>query len=580
MVNSEVVRAFERIADLLEISGQDRFRVNSYRRVARALGDLTEDLAELAESKRLGDLPGVGKSTVGKIEEYLVSGTIALLGELESKLPAELPELLRIPGMGPKTVALVYREIGVESLADLQAAIDDGRLAELPGLGKKSAERIAEGIAFLKSSGGRVRLGEALPLAEELVEWVGRIDGVERVTLAGSIRRGEETVGDVDIVCESDRGKAIVERFVGFPGVARVLASGETKGSVTLPAPGGGELQVDLRVVPTESFGAALQYFTGSKEHNVRLRELAVKRKLRLNEYGLFDDDKAVAGNDEDGIYAKLGLCCPPPELRENRGEFDPEVAGRRLLELGDLRGDLHMHTVASDGACTIEEMATAIRDLGYKYMAISDHSRASAIANGLTADRLMEHLEAIREVNRRFTGVEILAGTEVDILPDGSLDYPDEVLAQCDFVTASIHSAMRRKGGRGGLSPTDRTLAAIENRWVTAIGHPTGRLINVRPPMELDIGRIVAAAAANDTALELNASYQRLDLKDVHLREAVEAGAKIVISSDAHSPEGLNQIRYGVLTARRAGLTAKDVINTCTFAALRTWIDRKRLGE
>ncbi len=577
MSNAELARIFDRIADLLEISGQDRFRINSYRRVARTINDLTEDAAELAQQRRLAELPGVGKGTVAKIEEYLSSGKIALLEELEAKLPPGLPDLLRIPGMGPKTVALAHNELGVASIDDLKAAVDDGRLAELPGLGKKSVEKIAAGIEFLAASGGRTRLGVALPIAEDLLEQVREIDGVQAASLAGSIRRGAETIGDVDILCQGENGKTIIQHFVNFPQVTRVLASGETKGSVTVVTRDGNELQIDLRVVPAGSFGAALQYFTGSKEHNVRLRELAVKKKLRLNEYGLFNGETVLAGAREEDIYAGLGLPCPPPELREDRGEFDPELARRKLLTLDDLRGDLHVHTVASDGADTIEEMAGAARRRGYKYIAICDHSKSSTIANGLSIARQLQHLKDVRAANRRVKGVEILAGTECDILPDGSLDYPDEVLAQCDFVVASIHSGMRTRQGKP--TPTERTLAAIANPQVTAIGHPTGRMINERPPMDIDIARIAEAAAANHTALELNASWQRLDLKDTHLRQAVDAGVKLIIVTDAHSTAGLDQMRYGVLTARRGGVTPADVLNTRPLAALKKWFAKKRDG-
>ncbi|MCP4592938.1 MAG: DNA polymerase/3'-5' exonuclease PolX [bacterium] len=577
MSNVEIARTFERIADLLEISGEDRFRINTYRRVSHTLRDLTQDVAELAEQDRLAELPGVGKSTVGKIKEYLATGTIDLLTELEDKLPDELPDLLKIPGLGPKTVALVHQELGVGSMDDLRVVIEDGRLAALPGLGKKSVEKIDEGIAFLASSSGRTRLGVALPIAEALLDQVLSIQGVRQATLAGSIRRGAETIGDVDILCEGTAGEAIITEFVNLSAVSRVLAAGKTKGSVVVVMPNGSELQVDLRVVAGESYGAALQYFSGSKEHNVRLREMAVRQGLRLNEYGLFDGEKQLAGACEEDIYTRLGLSCPAPELREDRGECDPKWSPSKLITLDDVRGDLHIHTTASDGANTIEEMARAAQDRGYSYLAICDHSRSSAIANGLSIEALLELIAEIGEVNRGMTDFEILAGTECDILAGGSLDYPDEVLAQCDFVVASIHAAMGKAVRKGKATPTERTLAAIANPYVTVIGHPTGRLINKRAPMEIDIAGIAEAAAANDTALELNASHQRLDLKDLHLRLTVEAGAKVIISSDAHSTKGYEQMRYGILTARRGGVTADDVINTRPLAAFKKWIRLKR---
>ncbi|MCK4660535.1 MAG: DNA polymerase/3'-5' exonuclease PolX [Phycisphaerae bacterium] len=573
MINAELARIFDRIADLLEISGANPFRIQSHRRVSRTLKDLTDDVANLAEQGRLAKLPGVGKSSVEKIKEYLAVGKVPLLEELEAKLPAGLPDLLRIPGMGPKTIALAHHELGVGSIDDLKAAIESGRLAQLPGLGKKSVERIAGGIEFLAGSAGRTRLGVALPMAERLLEQVRKITGARVAQLAGSLRRGAETIGDVDILCEGDDGKAIIAQFVGFPQVSRVLAAGETKGSVTVITPDGNELQIDLRVVPARSFGAALQYFTGSKQHNVRLREIAVKRGLRLNEYGLFDGETVLAGEREEEIYVRLGLPCPPPELREDRGEFDPELARRKLLTLEDIRGDLHLHTLASDGRNTVEEMAVAARARGYKYIAITDHSRSSTITNGLTAEQLLEHLQAVREADRKVQGIEILAGTECDILSDGSLDYPDEVLAQCDFVVASIHLGMTK----GKATPTERTLNAIANPWVTVIGHPTGRLINERAAMDIDIGKIIEAAAGNHTALELNASWSRLDLKDTHARQAIEAGVKLIIGTDAHSADSLGQMRYGVSTARRAGATCADVLNTRPVPAFKKWINKKR---
>jgi len=577
MDNAKLAAVLARIADLLEIGGEGPFRVNTYRRVARTVGDLPEDIAELAEKGRLGALSGVGKGSVAKIEEYLATGKIALLEELKAELPEGLPGLLRIPGMGPKTVARVHHELGVGSMDDLQTAVEDGRLAQLPGLGKHSVEKIADGIAFLAASGGRTPLGAALPMAEVLLERVRAIKGVRTVALAGSIRRGVETVGGVDILCEGTVTKAIVDRFLNLPRVSRVLVADETKGSVTVIAPDENELQIDLRVVPAESFGAALQYFTGSKKHNIRLREIARNKKLRLTEHGLFDGDTAVAGASEEDIYAKLGLPCPPPELREGRDEFDPELARRELITPEDIRGDLHVHTVASDGRDTIEEMALAARERGYEYLGVCDHSRSSRIANGLSVAQQIAHIEDVHAANQRTRGIEILAGTECDILSDGSLDYPDDVLARCDFVVASIHSGMSGRSAKGKLTPTERTLAAIVNPWVTAIGHPTGRLLNERPSMEIDIRRIAEAAAANHTALELNASWLRLDLKDIHLRQATEAGAKLMISTDAHSTDGLDQMRYGILTARRGGVTRADVLNTRTAAALKNEMAKKR---
>lgn len=576
MINAELSRVFERIADLLEIDGADKFRINSYRRAARSLKDATEDVGELSAAGRLTELPGIGKGTAQRITQYIETGTIDVLAELESKLPDGLPPLLDIQGMGPKKVALVHKELGVTGLADLKRVIKSGELAELPGLGAASVKKIAEGITFLESSGGRTPLGVALPIAEALAERVAGLKGVKRVEITGSIRRGVETIGDIDILCDASDGKRVVEQFVAFDGVKRVLASGATKGSVTVEIPDKHELQIDLRVVPRESFGAALQYFTGSKEHNVRLREMAIRKGWRLNEYGLHDGDRVLAGRREEEIYKKLGLPWIPPELREDIGEFDRGWDFEELITLDDVRGDLHMHTVASDGRCTIEEMARAAKECGYQYIAICDHSRSSTIANGLSIERMTEHIDAIHKADKKVPGITILTGCECDILPDGSLDYPDDLLAACDWVVASIHSAMG-SGGSGKLSPTERTLAAMENPYVSAIGHPTGRLLNRRKPMALEMAAVVERAARTDTMLEINASWQRLDLKDAHIRQALAAGVDLTINTDAHHTDGLAAMRLGVVTARRGGATKKEVVNCLTLAALSKRVAKKR---
>lgn len=579
MINAEVARLFERIADLLELSGENPFRVNSYRQGARAVEGLSEDLAVLVDENRLESVKGIGKSLAQHICEYIEEGRIPLLDQLRERVPHGLPKLLEIPGMGPKKVIKVHEELGVTDIEGLKAAIADGRLEQLAGFGKTSAKKIADGIAFLESSGTRTPLGVALPIAESLAAEVGAIAGLKRVEIAGSLRRGEETIGDVDILCEAADGEGVVGAFVALPGVRRVLASGATKGSVTVALPDDRELQVDLRVVPRESFGAALQYFTGSKAHNVRLREMAGKKKWKLNEYGLFDaKDKALAGEDEEGIYKALGLPWVPPPLRQDRDEFEGKIAFDDLLQLSDVRADLHMHTIASDGRNTIEEMAAAAKALGYHTIAICDHSKSSVIANGLTVERMKKHLKDIRAAAKRVEGVRILAGCECDILPDGSLDYPDDVLAECDWVVASIHLA-QGKGGTGKLSATERTLAAIENRWVSCIGHPTGRLINRREAMDVDMPAVVAAAAKTHTCLEINAAWQRLDLKADHVRMALAAGVTLSINTDAHSTQDFLQMRYGVITAQRGAARKRDVINAMTPVELHKRASRKRNG-
>ncbi len=565
MINEQVAALFERIADLMEIDGADRFRINSYRRAARVIEDASENLNKLAEEGRLTGLPGVGKGTAERIQQYLDTGSIDVLDELEAKLPEGLPKLLEIQSMGPKKVAAVHQKLGITSVEDLKKAINSGELAKLSGFGATSVKKIAEGIEFLQRSGERTPLGIALPIAEQVMKHVKAMKSVGRVEVAGSIRRGRETTGDVDILCETDEGPAVTEAFTQLNGVKRVLAKGDTKGSITVDLGKNRELQIDLRAVPTESFGAALQYFTGSKEHNVRVREIAVKKKWRLSEYGLFDEnDEQLAGKTEEEIYKKLKLPWIPPEQREDRGEFESGYSADDLVALDDIRGDLHMHTKASDGKNTIEEMALAAKKLSYSYIAICDHSKSSAIANGLSIDRMKKHIEEIRVVDENIKGIRVLVGTECDILPDGTVDYPDAILADCDCVVASVHSAMGSTSrARGKLNPTERTIAAMENPYVSIIGHPTGRLLGSRPPMDIDIDAVVEAAARTNTILECNASWQRLDLKDVHIRQALEAGVTLAINTDTHSTEGFRSMHYGVRTARRGGAKKDDVVNT-----------------
>ncbi|MCH8241074.1 MAG: DNA polymerase/3'-5' exonuclease PolX [Planctomycetes bacterium] len=576
MLNPKIANALSRTADLLEIDGADGFRINAYRRAGRTIKEATEDVAKLAAENRLTELPGIGKGTAGRIQQLIETGTMDVLDELEAKLPQGLPALLEIPGMGPKKVALAFHQLKVSGLEDLKRVIASGELASLPGLGATSVKKIAEGIAFLESSGDRTPLGVAWPIAEALGRRVRELDGVQRVEIAGSIRRGAETIGDVDLLCEAEDGKTVIGAFTSFDGVIRVLAEGKTKGSVTVSLEKDRELQIDLRVVDRDSFGAALQYFTGSKEHNVRLRESAVRKKWRLNEYGLFDGKESIAGKTEEEIYAKLGFSWVPPELREDRGELNADATLPELITLDDIRGDLHVHTTASDGRNSIAEMAHAAKACGYRFLAICDHSKSSVIAGGLSIERMEKHIRAIREVGKEIRGLELLVGCECDILPNGSLDYPDDILAQCDWVVASIHSAMG-KGGARKLNPTERTIAAMENHYVSAIGHPTGRLINRRAPMELDMAAVVEAAARTETFLEINASWQRLDLKDLHVRQALDAGVMLTINTDAHSVEGLAAMRYGIITARRGGAARADIVNGLTPAALRKRIAAKR---
>ena len=578
MSQKEISAIFAEMADIMEILGEDRFRINSYRRSARVLAETTEDLSALTEAGELTKLPGVGKGTAAKIEEILRTGGLAQHQELRKEVPPGLLELLSIQGLGPKTVAKLWKEAEVTCLDELREALAQraDELEALEGLGRKKLAQLGEALRFADSVSGRFRLDEAGEVAETLLEAVAACKGARRVAVAGSLRRQRETIGDIDLLCQAAARQAgkIMDAFTSAEGVTRMVAKGRTKSSVIV----NGRMQADLRVVPAKSFGAALQYFTGSKAHNIALREIAVRKKLRLNEYGLFreagkDKGRQIAGSDEKGIYRALGLAWVPPELREDRGEVAAAGAGKLpdLLKPEDIRGDLHMHTTASDGRNSIEEMIQACRALGYKYLAITEHSKSQIQANGLDEARLAEHVRAIRAAAGKHKDIVVLAGIEVDVLKDGRLDLPDDVLAELDFVTASPHSALSQKGDEA----TARLIRAVENPHVHVIGHPTGRLINQRAGMEIDVVKLSAAAAANDTALEVNAHPWRLDLRDLHVRAALEAGAKLLICTDAHDRDDLELMRFGVATARRGWAAAADVINTYTPGRLRKWLKR-----
>jgi len=574
MVNQELARLFNEIADLMEIKGEDVFRINTYRKVSRIFKECTADIAALSAAGRLTELPGVGKGTAERVAQYLTEGKIDVHQKLIASVPPGLPTLLSIPGLGPKRIARMWRELGVESLDDLKNALATGKVASLPGMGDKTAEKIRQGIEFLERASGRIPIGLALPLAKHIADALNRLPGVRKVALAGSLRRGRETIGDADILCDAADGRKVIKAFVAMPCVKEVLAAGQTKGSVRVELPDGGRMQVDLRVVSRKSFGAAMQYFTGSKEHNIRLRELAVKKGLKLNEYGLFDGARQVAGRDEEGIYRHLGLPLIPPDLREDRGEI--EVADRlpKLIEITDLRGDLHLHTPASDGRDSIEDLAAAAKKLGYQYIAAADHSKSEVIAHGLSIEAMRAHIEALRETARRIKGVEVLVSTEVDILADGTLDYPDEILADCDIVTASIHTGLSQERSK----TTARTIAAMRSPHVHILGHPTGRLLGQREAMDLDMDAVIRAAVETGTALEVNAAWQRLDLCDRHIRQAVEAGATLVISTDAHSVEQMIEyMPYGITTARRGWAAKEHVLNTRPLAEIRKFVASKR---
>jgi len=574
MKNASISELFSEMADVMEILGEDPFRINSYRKVARVIGDMPSDVEEMLATGKLAEMPGVGKSSLAKIEEFIKTGKITAHQELLKRIPRTLLELLKIPGVGPKGVKAVYENLKVKSIAELKKVIENGKLATLPGFGEKKAAIIAKGIEFLAKSTGRIRLDQAFEAAGIAMEFLSGLAGVKKIQYAGSLRRCAETIGDVDILVSAKAGKKIIDAFVAGDFVQEILAAGDTKGSAIIKT-SSCPVHVDVRVVADKSFGSALQYFTGSKQHNVRLREMAVKAKLKLNEYGLFRGSKMIAGATERDVYKKLRLDYVEPILREDGGEIEAAMKHKlpELVRLEDIKGDFHIHTVASDGACEIMELVEAARSRGYKYICITDHSASAGIANGLTPARLSRQIEKIRKLNERLKVITILAGAEVDILADGSLDYDNKLLAELDFVIGSIHSGMTSSREK----VTTRTLKAMDNPYLHCIGHPTGRLIGEREPMDIDMEAVIRHAAETRTALEVNASPYRLDLKDVHCKMAIEAGVKLIIGTDTHKLPQLDYIALGVATAGRGWATKADVINAMPLARLKTWLAGKR---
>jgi len=555
MRNEDVADALELLADVLEFRGENPFKLRAYRKAARVLRDLQEEVSVLVNEKRLRDLPGVGEGIEKKIVQFVTTGRIDALEKAMDGLGPGIIEMMKIPGIGPRTVALAYEKLGVRSVDDLADVARSGKLAALPGMGAKKAENVLKGIEFMSRAKGRMPLGKVLPLVEGLLEEL-RSRGVKRAVAAGSLRRMRETIGDIDILAAGRPGEKIVHTFTTLPVVERVLAAGDTKGSILT----GDGVQVDLRVVEPACFGAALQYFTGSKAHNIRLRGVARERGLKLSEYGLFRGERRIAGRTEEEVYQALGLPWIPPVLREDRGELEAALEGKLpgLIELKDIKGDLHVHTNWSDGHNTIEEMVAAAKKRGYRYIVISDHTRALKVFGGLDADRLRRQIAEVKKVDARQRGIRVLTGTEVDIRADGSLDMPDDVLAQLDFVTASVHSAFKQDRD----TMTRRILRAVEHPHVDSIGHPTGRLLGEREGYEVDLDAILKAAARTGTVLELNAHPARLDLNDRACRRAKELGVKVAINTDAHDAEQLDLMRFGVATAQRGWLEKRDVLN------------------
>ena len=571
MDNLAIARVFAEIGDLLEIKNENPFKIRAYRNAADTIVHFGDPIAGLAPADRLR-IPGIGKDLAAKIGELLDTGECRYHRDLLQEFPPTILDLLRLQGVGPKTVALLYRGLEIRTLEDLERAARDGRIRELKGMGARKEALILKALEERRSFAGRQLMPEAYDTAAALVAELRNHAPSADISIVGSLRRGCETCGDLDILA-AGAPPTLMDAFTGYTLVERVLARGDTKSSVLLR----GGFQADLRLVPLESLGAAQQYFTGSKAHNIALRDRAIQRGLKLNEYGLFrvDDDRRIAGDTEAGIYEALGLAPVPPELRENRGEIAAaeQQTLPRLIAVQDLRGDLHMHTTATDGRADAETMALAARAAGLEYVAITDHSRAIAMANGLDEARTLEHARAIRELNARLDGITVLAGIECDIRADGSMDLADDCLAELDVVIASVHSAFNQDAEQ----MTDRLLRALACPWVDVLGHPTGRLILKREPYRFDAERVFTAAAAAGVALEINSQIDRLDLDEVHARLARERGARLIIDSDAHSPAGLGVLRWGAAVARRAWLQAGDVLNTRPIDEFRALLRRNR---
>ncbi len=572
MLNEEIARIFERMARVLAFKDQDRFRIMAYERAAVSIRDLKEDLASIAEHGTLEDIRGIGKDLSEMIDEYVRTRKIKRYERECKGIPAGLIDLMSIPGLGPKTLAQLHQKFRIRSLDDLRNCLEKAASVKLKGFGQKKIDNIKRGIDLWVSSQKRMLIGVALPLADNLLSQIRKIKLIEHADVAGSLRRRRETIGDLDVLVVSKNGPRALQQVVELPEVKQVLGVGATKATVIIE----GGIQVDVRSVARESYGAALQYFTGSKQHNIHLRTLARERGLKFNEYGVFIGEKRVGGKDEGEMYALLDMPVMPPEIREDKGEIEAARAGRlpKLIQVHDLRGDLHAHTTYSDGKSTVEEMVEHAATLGYEYIALTDHSPSQRVAHGLDLDRLEQKIEEIEQLRkkRKDRAPHILIGTEVDILADGKLDYPDKVLARLDIVVASIHSLFRQS--RDEI--TNRLVHALANPHVDIVGHPTSRLIGSREPLAMDFERVIAAAVKSGAALEINGSMYRLDLNDSMARAAQEAGVLLAIGSDAHSTAQLDQIRYGVFQARRGWIEARSVINTWPWAKLSRWLDHR----
>lgn len=564
--NAEIAQIFNRLADLLEIEGANPFRVRAYRNAARTIEGLPHTVESmLSEGADLADLPGIGEDLAGKITEIVETGHLKLLDEVGTRLPGQLAELSAIPGLGPKRVKALYDRLGIKDLSGLEEAAREGRIRRLAGFGVKSEEKILEEMQRRAGTDKRFKLITAEQFAEPILAYVKKAKGIEKAVIAGSYRRRKDTIGDVDILVTCKESTSVMDHFVAYDEISHVVSKGTTRATIVLRT----GLQVDIRVVPEESYGAALQYFTGSKGHNIAVRSIAVKKGLKINEYGVFRGETRMAGRTEEEVYKQVGLPYIEPELRENWGEIEAGLAHAlpHLVTLENLRGDLHCHSKASDGQASIEEMAKAARSKGYEYLAICDHSQRVTIAHGLDSKRVAKQMEEIDRLNEQIDGITILKGAEVDILEDGALDLPDEILKRLDLTVCAVHYKFNLSKSR----QTERIIRAMDNRYFNVLAHPTGRMLNEREPYALDMERIMAAAKERGRFLEVNAQPVRLDLTDVHCKLAKDMGVKVVISTDAHRTTDLDLMRFGIGQARRGWLEPVDVLNT------ESWKDLKK---
>jgi len=570
MKNYEVAEIFSKIAKTLALKNENFFKIRAYERAARAIKDLSEDIEEINKNGSLTDIPGVGEGIAKKIKEYLETGKMSKYEEVTRDIPKSLLALLKIRDLGPKTLMALHRELGIKNLDDLKRVIKDGSFQKLEGLGGRTAEKTMENIKVYEERMGRKRrfgIGEVMATVDQIVGKLKSVDSVSRVAPAGSYRRMKETVGDIDILVESNDNIRVMKKFTSFPEIKKILESGETKTSVVIE---GLDIQMDLRVIPKESYGAALMYFTGSKDHNVRIRSLALKQGLKVNEYGVFKNNTKVAGETEEEIYKLLNLQFIPPEIRENRGEIQKAMEGKlpQLVGYDDIKGNLHTHSKYSDGENTIRELTKRALELGYLYLGITDHSRTAIYANGLSVDELKRQSEEIDKLNEEFDKIKILKGIECDILPDGSLDYDDDVLKTLDFVIGAIHSNFKKK-------VTERMEKALENPYLTILAHPTGRLISGRKGYDVNLERVMEKASTEGKVLEINSYYDRLDLNLHNARKAYKKGIKLCINTDAHDLRMFDWMVLGVGIARRAWIPADAIINTLDLNALLKVIKR-----